>query len=87
MNLLKKEIETAKNNGNLKYYNLLDKNEKGVTQWKYSNKYYGTFFEVLGYLLNFQISLYDLFGIGIDPREWKNLGMASNSENKTNNYS
>lgn len=70
----KKEIETAKNNGNLKYYDLLDKNERGIIQWKYSNKYYDTFFELLGYLLNFQISLYDLQGIGIDPESGKIWG-------------
>lgn len=64
----KQNIKTVKENGKLKYYPLLDKTEKGNIKWKHSDKYYEKFFEVLGYLLNFQISLTDLTRIGIDEK-------------------
>lgn len=63
----KYNIETVNGkNGVSKYSSLLERNEKGKVLWKHSDKYYEKFFEVLGYLLNFQISLYDLQGIFID---------------------
>lgn len=70
----KNTIEKAKANGIPKYLSLLEKDKTGRIKWKYSNKYYKTFFEVLGYLLNSQISLYDLCGIGIDPETGKIWG-------------
>lgn len=63
----KHEIETVNGkNGVSKYSDLLERDNKGKVQWKHSDKYYEKFFEILGYLLNFQISLYDLQGVFID---------------------
>ena len=69
---LKHNIEIAKEGGKLKYYSILEKDSLGRVIWKHSDKYYETFFKILGYLLNFQISLNDLYGIGIseDGKVW-----------------
>lgn len=79
----KENILTVRGNDNeLKYYNLFDKTNRGEIIWKYSNKYYENFFEILGYLLNFQISLCDLNGIGIDPKTGKIWGGRIKPTNK-----
>lgn len=68
----KKRIETSKERGKLKYWNLLKKDSKGKVVWKHSDKYYVTFFEYLALFLDFRLpsTEFGSFGISEDGKIW-----------------
>ena len=68
----KRQIETDKEHGKLKYWDLLKKDSKGKVIWKHSDKYYITFFEHLALFLDFRLPSTELgsFGISEDGKVW-----------------